>query len=84
MPSITGYAQALSDRTSSVDVTPNGAGSRFDRGTSSADPIAAFASSSDIARSGSFVCGQRKTASPGMSDGISSSTGIRSLVRILS
>ena len=53
---------ALSERTIIVGVTPNGAGSGLRRGTSSAEPSAAFASSSDIARSGSFVCGQMKIA----------------------
>src|SRR5688572_29741519 len=77
MPSSTGYAQALSERTISVDVTPNGAGSSFDRGINSLEPIARRASASDIARRGSLVCGQMKISWPAVRAGMSIGMGIR-------
>src|SRR4051812_15500283 len=78
MPSTIGYAQALSERTISVAVMPVGAGSAFVRGVSGEPPIAVVASCSDIIRSGCFVSGQIKIASPAVSDGMSSSSGIKS------
>src|SRR5437762_12360712 len=76
MPPTTGYAQALSARTTRMDVTPNEAFSAFVRVIRSSEPNAFFASCSDIGRSGSFVCGQIKIASPAVNNGISIPSGM--------